>query len=509
MTSRAEVLLAIATVLAVPAGDARAQPDGGDEIIEDPELSGAPLATPAPPPSAGAPPQGPGASARAVGEARLGVDTDWDRASGEDVVVHRLRLDAEVGQALGTRARAFVAGRVEHVARARPSELPEHVGGTLEARLLDAWVEARIGGADVRAGNQFIPWGRVDVLSPGNVWNPLDLRDPFGDPDALPLVPVPALRVDASPVRWLGVSLVWQPFFVPMRADLLGTDQALLGPGAPASFRALAAPLIRLFGDDVVIPLDDPALGPGPRQNLASSQVGGRLTATFGDAEVGATVFWGLSKLPTLTLSPELRTAIESGPDDTVAWLDVIAAQSEGRPLLSIEYERNVQLVADVETPAGEVLLKGELGFAPRRALVRVDDDECRASCVVHRGVVQGAVQVERIDEGLQLLAEGLVVAATRGPGDGDLLFLGRGRTVVGAVGLVRWAPPESDWDLGGSVIVLSGGPAATAIVRAGRAFGDHVHVEAGVVASASTETDALAPLDGGDLVYLAARVTN
>jgi len=493
---------------------ARAQ-DGGGEIIEDPELAGEPLAEvpTAPAEPVGGPAAGLASSpARVALEARLGVDSHWDRATGEDVAVHRLRLDAEVGQALGARARVFAAARLEHVARARAAEIPDDVAGTFEARLLDAWVDVHALDLDVRAGNQLVPWGRVDVLSPGNVWNPLDLRDPFGEADALPLVPVPALRVDGRPAAWLGVSFVWQPFFVPMRADLLGTDQALLGPGAPAALRELAAPLGRLFGQDVVVPLDDPAVAPGPRQDLASSQIGGRLTADFGDAEVGLTAFYGLSKLPTLSLSPELRAAIEAGPEDAVAWLAVVGALAEGRTVFGLDYERNVQLVADVELPAGDLLVKGELGGSPRRALLRLDDEACRATCTVHRSVVQGAVQVERVDEDLQVLAEGLVIAASGGPvtatsAEGDLLFFGGGHTVLGGVAAVRWAPPAGAWDLGASVVVLSVGPSASALLSVGRAFGDHLRIEAGAITTEATEDSALGPLAGGDLVYLSARL--
>lgn len=494
--------------IVVALGVAAAPAARADEIIEDPEIAGEPLsAAPASTsPSADAGPASP--PARVAAEARLGLDTDWDRSTGEDVAVHRLRLDAEVAQGLGAHARAFAAGRLEHVARARPSELVGEVAGTFEARLLDAWIDAHVFGLDVRAGNQFVPWGRVDVLSPGNVWNPLDLRDPFGEADALPLVPVPALRVDARPAEWLGASLVWQPFFVPMRADLLGTDQALLGPGAPASLRALAAPLARMFGPDAVVGIDAPVIGGAPRQNLDASQLGARLTAAFGDAEVGLTGFYGLSKLPTLRLSPELRAAIEAGPEATGEWLAVAGALAEGRTVFGLEYERNAQLVADVQLPAGELLVQGELGWAPRRALLRLDDDECRATCTVHRGVVQGAVQVERVQDDLQVVAEGLVLAAQGGgTGEGDLLFFGAGRTVLGGVGVVRWAPPEGTWELRAAVLVLSVGPSATGQVSVARAFGEHVRLEAGAIASEATQDGALGPLAGSDLVYLAARV--
>lgn len=504
-------VVALSLVLALSARAARADEGGEDEVIDDPELAGAPLSSAAAPASAPAGTDEPvgATAARVSAEARLGVDTDWDRATGEDVVVHRLRLDAEVGQPLGRQARLFAAARLEHVARSRPGELPDDVGGSFEARLLDAWLDARVLGVDLRVGNQVVPWGRVDVLSPGNVWNPLDLRDPFGDAQALPVVPVPAVRLDARPWPWLAASLVWQPVFVPLRADLLGTDQALLGPGAPRGLAALAEPLARLYGDDAIVPLDDPTLATRPRQNLAASQVGARLTATFGEAEVGATAFWGLSKVPTVELSPALRDAIAAGPDDAIAWLAVLSEMAEGRTLLSLEYERNLQLVLDVEAPAGEVLVKGELGWAPRRALLRFDDADCAATCVVHAGVVQGAVQVERVEDDWQVLAEGLVFAAQGDSAAGatDLLFFGGARTVIGAVGVVRWAPPDGDWDLGGSVVLLSPGPSATALARVGRAFGAHLRVEVGAIVTAATDDSALVALDGADMVFVAARV--
>lgn len=502
---RAHLGLAVAVVLIGAAAPVRAQ----EEIIEDPELAGAPLAAPAAAeaaPTLTAPSRG---AIRLAAETRVGVDTDWDRSTGEDVALHRVRLDAELSQDVGPHARVLVSGRIEHTARVQPGDVPDRVDGTLETRLLDTWLDARLGPLDVRAGNQVISWGRVGVLSPGEVWNSSDLRDPFVEAESLPVVPVPALRVDASTLAGIGVSLAWQPFFVPMRADVLGTDQALLGPGAPPALAGLASPLARLFGQGTVLPLDDPALGGGPRQNLAASQVGARVTAEVGEASLGATVFWGLSKIPTVEPSPELRAAIDAGPDDALAWLSVLGALADGRTLLETEYERNLQLAVDAQAPAGGALVSLELGWAPRRALYEVDEDACRASCVVHRGVIEAAAQIERVEDDYQIVVEALALAATAGARTGELLFFGPGRTVVGAVGTFRWAPPDGDWDLSASAVALTPGPSATGVLRLGRRLGDHVRLEAGLLWTEATSDAALAPSDGGDMAFAAVRVTN
>ncbi|MBI2897015.1 MAG: hypothetical protein HYY06_25890 [Deltaproteobacteria bacterium] len=478
-----------------------------DEVIEDPELGGEPLAEPSPPPAQV--PAGRQGSLSIVGSTRLAVDTDWDEDNGEDVSEWRTRLDLEIGQPLGERARAFAAGRLEHALRARPEEMVLHARGAFEARLLDAYLDARVGPLDVRAGNQFIGWGRVDTLSAGDFWNPPDLREGFGGGvESLPVVPVPALRVEGR-TGGVGLQAAWQPFFVPMRADVFGTDTALLGPGAPAGFRGLFDRVRPLIDDSIVDHVQDQLLvSELPEENLSSGQVGTRATVTLGESEIAASAFLGYEKIPTVWMSPELRSALDS-PEDPTAWLPVVEALQTGKDVLRSRYERYVQLVLDGETPAGGFLVKWEVGYTPERTVYVRDDAECRIPCAARRGLVQGAAHLEKVEDDWQAQVEVFAVAATDGPGQtegAELVFLGPGRSAVGASALVRWSPQSGDLGLEASTLTIAPGLSAAVSARAWLRLTDALRLEGGAVVAEAPSDGALANLDPSDLVWVGLR---
>lgn len=77
--------------------------------------------------------------------------------------------------------------------------------------LKEGWIEFREPSWDVRVGNQIISWGAADRLNPTDLWNPVDLTDPFLS-RKLPLL---TARVDVHPaeIRWLGLEALFAPIF--------------------------------------------------------------------------------------------------------------------------------------------------------------------------------------------------------------------------------------------------------------------------------------------------------
>lgn len=75
----------------------------------------------------------------------------------------------------------------------------------------EGWVEYKANAWDVRLGNQIIAWGAADRVNPTDLWNPLDLADPFQSRK----LPVLTARAGIHPadVQWASLELLFSPFF--------------------------------------------------------------------------------------------------------------------------------------------------------------------------------------------------------------------------------------------------------------------------------------------------------
>ncbi len=97
--------------------------------------------------------------------------------------------------------RAVLAGHVEHDLVYRGGDHDDATTETYETRYLDGeqFVGAALGPVDVTLGRQIVAWGEGDALSPVDVVNPRDLREPgLADLDDLRL-PILATRVGWFP----------------------------------------------------------------------------------------------------------------------------------------------------------------------------------------------------------------------------------------------------------------------------------------------------------------------
>jgi hypothetical protein len=115
--------------------------------------------------------------------------------------------------------------------------------GSFDPQLREASVGVFTSDLDFRFGQQRLAWGVTDFLSPNDVLNAKDLRDPFVGEEELRFLPTPLLRADWY-VGIVTFQLVYGPWFVPDRYDVYGTNWAGIQPDAPTDFRNTAANML-------------------------------------------------------------------------------------------------------------------------------------------------------------------------------------------------------------------------------------------------------------------------
>ena len=378
---------------------------------------------------------------------RAQVDSSFDSGTGEDIVETRTRLDLHAEAPMTERLSARLAARLDH--RLHFAEQGGNPRGAAEPRLLDAYLDADLGRLDLRVGQQVVAWGRVDVFPTADFLNPPDLTDGMATDFEAAVVPVPAVRADFTATDWLSLAAVYEPFFVPARVALFGTDFALIGPGAPASARAAVSRLRGLVDASVLEDVQDDLLATQvPDEWFVNGQVGGRVEARGPEGAVAAAVFQGYEKVPTIRADPLLREYL-ADPTDVVTALDLFARVSAGDTVYRSRYRRMTVLALDGEMPAGPFLLRFDLGWTPARTLYAVDDGACALPCALRAGVVQGAFQAEYSEsDRWWATVEIVALHATRGPSVGALALFGDTRTLTAAVAGLRRSLLDGDLEI-------------------------------------------------------------
>jgi hypothetical protein len=374
----------------VTAGVARAQTttpaEGDDEIIDDP-LSTAPKPTPKPkiaPATEKTETESTGPELHLDVWARQLVDTKWTRddaapSLGEDVVRSRLRTTIGVTGGSFTSIRYALEVRLDLEARGKRAESGkswpiDRATYLYEALPMAAYVEVPIGQRiRLRAGEQVVAWGRMDLASAADVLERRDLREPPAiDPSGLRL-PTPTLRADVDLGEKLDATLAWTVVSIPHRFDLLGTSWSLVGPGVLGSSGPTKGNLDRIASstDQTTFVRLQRSLveSAAPSARLDGGELAARMTAHVGGLDVGFTYGWVRTKLPVIEIDPLLRN-FRGGVSDGVALTNAL---NEGRTLLSASYPRYHQFALDAEGTAGPFTLSWELGLTPKRPLFVTD----------------------------------------------------------------------------------------------------------------------------------------
>jgi len=410
------------------AGPASAQSD--PEVIQD-DAASAPVSA-APPP-----PLSPAVVGGRIHQRTL-VDTVFEDDLGEDIVEARSRFGLHVEAPMSERVRTRISARLDHRLLV-PGE-GDGTRASAEPRLLDAYVDVDLGALDLRAGQQVISWGRVDAFPTADFLNPPDLTEGLSTDLEAAVVPVPALRADLGASEWLSLAVVYEPFFVPARVELFGSDFALVGPGASAEERAQIATLRGLVDDSVIEDVQDDLLATElPDETVVNGQVGGRIEARGPEGAVALSGFSGYEKIPTATIDPALRDYL-SDPTDIGAQIEMFSRVQAGERVFRSRYRRMQIVALDGEMPAGDLLLRFDLGWTRERTLYYAATEAgCALPCPVRSGVVQVAFQAEYTSgETWLVTAELVVLHATRPPPAGTLLMFGEDGTLPATVVAVR-----------------------------------------------------------------------
>ena len=233
----------------------------------------------------------------------------------------------------------------------------------LEPLLREAYLGFYSDRVDVRIGQQRIVWGNSDSVTPNDVLNARDTRNHLQLDPEMVAIPTLALRADFD----LGIAvlgLVGQPFFVPDKSAIYGSNWALVQPDAPAGVR-------RFFGTY--------AQGEDPAQ-VGDSLARARGASAFDGASVGASLrfhlgagvdasyyyHYGRDRSPFVYLDPNVanQLATANSNQDVAA---IFAAQqkasaSYGGPFV-VESIRRHHVGGDLATVAGPFVLRADAAF--------------------------------------------------------------------------------------------------------------------------------------------------
>ncbi|MCK6572785.1 hypothetical protein L6V77_17030 [Myxococcota bacterium] len=427
--------LVLAALFAAPAPAPADDPD----LIGMPGMPDVPAETapaPAPADEAASPPPPPTGPSETRFGATVSTRLDADLADdggGEDTVESHLRFDLELATRLSPRTTALVAGRISHEARTPDAAFDDGRAAAL-AELREARLSWQGDGVGLDVGQLFLRWGVADAVSPNDVLNPQDFLDPAPVSFETPMLPVPAVRLTASPGDF-AFELAVVPFFVPHRAALFGSDWAPVGGDAPTA--GLLGTLELLIGPEA----DDDAwaLFTAPRppdESPRNASVGTRVGwhGPGVDLHLNAAHTW--DRLPAVRFDPALGDFLAAArANDTGTLLrlypDVQTRLAGGAPLLDSRYHRLDLIGLDLAWAVGDVLVKAEAAHSFHRTLYRRDFSPLRVPSLSY---TVGADWMPDPDVTATLEVFGLRPWEAA---EGGYLYVGR--HLVQATGHLRW----------------------------------------------------------------------
>jgi hypothetical protein len=418
----------------------------------------------------------------------LAVDTAWEGGD-EDVVEWVNELELRLEYDMPGQSRAVVEGEFLHwmVGKENPDDTDYLLNTTrgrasYQPRLGEAYVLFRDGSVSVRLGNLTTPWGSTDIVRPGDVINPSDLRQiNTGTATSDLLLPQFTGEIAYSTSKWSLTGLV-VPFFEPNEIVVFGRDVALANPFNPI----LGDQLPVLSAVEQVI---DPSRWDDVQSFFAATRVpdetpenvslGARGTLTEWNTDFGLGYFFGWDRTPWLNLDEDVRELIEVAIEDGQVLQDfdlfsfaarnpqvptLVARVSEksvaGEELAATEHRRRHTLVFDVARYVGPIGVRADVALTPQQTLYS------DRFVPLRRTTAFGALGLswERFkseDDVVALTLEGFwlhpfdrdsavnelfVSEDERGPDNANILLVGD--DLYGAAAAFQWRVPLIDADL-------------------------------------------------------------
>ncbi|HEV7558908.1 MAG TPA: DUF1302 family protein, partial [Kofleriaceae bacterium] len=224
----------------------------------------------------------------------------------------------------------------------------------------------------LRIGNQRIAWGKGDVISPNDVLNPRDLRDPLLTDTELRHIPTFAVRADIQGGS-NALQLVFQPFFVPDRYDVYGSNWAAIQPDSPLAYRGFFHLIDQLFDST----LHDQVQRVFAQTSLPTKpSAGARYTVTGHNVDASLYYHYGYDASPKVTLDPMFAGAIGS-VDWTMATpttlAPVLGLLDMGVAPYSVEFQRRHHIGVDGVTTIGSFALKIDAAYDTKHVYYQPD----------------------------------------------------------------------------------------------------------------------------------------
>jgi hypothetical protein len=207
---------------------------------------------------------------------------------------------------------------------------------------------------DLRIGQQRVAWGVADILSPNDVVNARDTRDPLlAEPEMLRL-PTPLLRGTGywGPAT---IELLFSPVFVPDRFSLYGGNWAAIQPDAPAVYRGLFALTTRAVDPSIQENVNEALYQTRlPNRNGQGWSAGAKLGLQAAAVDFNFYYHYGYDGTPYFWLNPELGAVLLNTDFSSAGFQDlapVLRAIDQGVIPLFAEYVRRHHAGFDAWTP--------------------------------------------------------------------------------------------------------------------------------------------------------------
>jgi len=283
---------------------------------------------------------------------------------------------------------------------------------------------------DLRVGNQRIAWGKGDAISPNDVVNPRDLRDPLLTDTELRRIPTFAVRADIEGGSH-ALQLVFQPFFIPDNYEINGSNWSIIQPTTPDSIRGLFRLINGLFDES----LHDPAQRLFAQTSLPDRPSGGaRYTFTGHNFDASLYYHYGYTSTPEVKIDPNFAGAISMVDWRTAtptALAPVLGLLDMGIAPYSAAFDRRHHVGFDGVTTVGPIAIKVDAGYDTKAVFYQPDIE----SFVT--GQTQGVLSLEYQtgEIGKLLLLEGVYTHLTHTPPE----LIGYKRDTYGAAMTARW----------------------------------------------------------------------
>lgn len=281
----------------------------------------------------------------------------------------------DVRYSRGKYFQAVISGSIAYTA----SVIEGRAGETADSRVVATTLfepllrEAYLGfyseRVDVRLGQQRIVWGNSDGQAPNDVLNARDTRNRMQLDSEMVNIPTLAARADFD----LGIAvlgIVAQPFFIPDKSSIYGSNWSLVQPDAPLHIR-------RFFGSY------GEGKDPGEVQSALvqfkntqqslfdGASIGASLRMHLGGIDTSFYYHYGQDRSPYVYLDPAIakqfdNTKSASNPNgeffSTIYEGAQRASASYGGPFV-VEAVRRHHVGADLTTTAGPLVLRLDAAF--------------------------------------------------------------------------------------------------------------------------------------------------